>query len=97
MLYDFDSLSTIEVTTGGSDLSLATPGVTLNLVTKRGTNELRGSARALYTEGDAWDYGIEAGGPLWRDRLWLWAAFAHTRLSGQYLFQPGSASPSRVS
>ena len=25
-----------------------------------------------------WDYGIEAGGPLWKDRLWLWGAFATT-------------------
>ncbi len=48
--FDFDSLDNIEVATGGSDPSLTTPGVTLNLVTKRGTNQLLGSARALYTE-----------------------------------------------
>ena len=71
--FDFDSLADIEVTTGGADPSLATPGVTLSLVTKRGTNEIRGSARALDTSGVGWDYGVEAGGPLWRDRLWLWA------------------------
>jgi hypothetical protein len=86
LFYDFDSLSNIEVTTGGSDLSLATPGVTLNLVTKRGTNDFRGSARGLYSEGGAWDYGIEAGGPLWRDRLWLWGAFAHTDFQGDTIF-----------
>ena len=72
----------IEVTTGGSDPSLATPGVTLNLVTKRGTNDLLGSARALYTGGVGWDYGIEAGGPLWKDRLWLWGAGARNAFLG---------------
>jgi hypothetical protein len=96
--YDFDSLSTIEVTTGGSDLSLATPGVTLNLVTKRGTNELRGSARGLYYGGDVWDYGIEAGGPLWKDRLWLWGAFAHTEFPGGTIFNNvGEPIPSELS
>jgi hypothetical protein len=76
LLFDFDSLDNIEVTTGGSDLELATPGVTVNLVTKRGTNQLRGSARAFYTGGNGWDYGVEAGGPVWRDRVWLWGSFA---------------------
>ena len=82
--FDFDSLSNIDVTTGGADPSLATPGVTLSLVTKRGTNVLRGSARGLYTRGIGWDYGVEAGGPVWRDRVWLWAAFAHN----DYLEEP---------
>ncbi len=85
LFFDFDSLSTVEVTTGGSDLSLSTPGVTVNLVTKRGTNQLLGSARGLYNSGGAWDYGIEAGGPLWKDRLWLWGAFAHTDFPGYTL------------
>ena len=83
MFFDFDSLDTIEVTTGGSDLALASPGVALSLVTKRGTNDLKGSARALYTGGAGWDYGVEAGGPLWRDRVWLWGAFAHNDYLGQ--------------
>ncbi len=75
--FDFDSLDSIEVATGGSDPSIATPGVTLNLTTKRGTNQILGSARALYAQTAGWDYGVEAGGPLWKDRLWIWAAFAH--------------------
>ncbi len=75
--FDFDSLSNIEVSTGGADPALETPGVTVSLVTKRGTNTLRGSARGLYTGRIGWDYGVETGGPLWKDRLWLWAAFAH--------------------
>src|SRR5262249_19810767 len=73
--FNFDSLQNVEVATGGSDLSLTTPGVTLSLVTKRGTNQMLGSAQGLYAEGAGWNYGAELGGPLWRDRLWLWGAF----------------------
>jgi hypothetical protein len=46
--FDFDSFQDIEVVTGGSDPALATPGVALNLVTRRGTNELKGSGRGYY-------------------------------------------------
>ena len=84
--FDFDSLETVGVVTGGTDPSLTTPGVTLNLVTKRGTNHFLGSTRVLYTEAAGWDYGIEAGGPLWKDRLWLWGAFARDSLLGQTIF-----------
>ena len=90
--FDFDSLDSIGVATGGTDPSLATPGVTLNLVTKRGTNQLLGSARGLYTEGAGWDYGIEAGGPLWKDRLWFWGAFARDSLLGQTIFNADGES-----
>jgi hypothetical protein len=85
LYFDFDSLQDIEVVTGGSDPSLATPGVSLNLVTKRGTNDLRGSARA-FQSGAGWDYGVEAGGPLWKDRLWLWGAGARNDVPGQTFF-----------
>ncbi|HTO89427.1 MAG TPA: TonB-dependent receptor [Thermoanaerobaculia bacterium] len=81
--FDFDSLNSIEIATGGSDPSLSTPGVTVNLVTKRGTNELLGSARALYASSAGWDYGIEAGGPLWKDHLWLWGAASRNSYPGQ--------------
>ena len=46
--YDFDSFEEMQVTTGGSDASTATGGVVLNMVTKRGTNEFRGSARYIF-------------------------------------------------
>src|SRR5437870_894372 len=49
--YDFDSFEEMQVTTGGSDPRIQTPGVQLNMVTKRGTNEFRGSGRYLYTPG----------------------------------------------
>jgi hypothetical protein len=48
--YDFDAFEEMQVTTGGSDATLATPGVVLNMVTKRGTNEWRGSGRYLFSD-----------------------------------------------
>jgi hypothetical protein len=45
--YDFDAFQEMQITTGGSDTTIATGGVVLNMVTKRGTNEWRGSARYL--------------------------------------------------
>jgi Carboxypeptidase regulatory-like domain len=48
--YDFDSFEEMQVTTGGSDATMATGGVTMNMVTKRGTNEWRGSGRYLLAD-----------------------------------------------
>ncbi len=48
--WDFDSFQEIQAITGGSDPSIATAGVTLNMVTKRGTNDLHGSARVFITD-----------------------------------------------
>jgi len=84
--YDFDSFESIEVTTGGSNPSLATAGVSVNLVTKRGTNQLLGSARGFYTGGAGWEYGIEAGGPVWKDHLWFWGAASSNAFLGRTLF-----------
>jgi hypothetical protein len=88
-LYDFDSLDSVTVITGGSDPALSTPGVTVNVVTKHGTNELVGSARALYTDGAQWDYGAQVGGPIWKDHAWFWAAGASNAYLGQTFFLPG--------
>lgn len=46
--YDFDSFEEVQVTTGGADAALATPGVLVNRVTKRGTNVWRGSGELLW-------------------------------------------------
>jgi hypothetical protein len=51
LYFDFDSFEEMQITTGGSDPRIQTPGVQLNMVTKRGTNDLRGSARYFYTPG----------------------------------------------
>ncbi len=109
--WDFDSFQEIQAVTGGSDLSVATPGMTLNMVTKRGTNDVHGSARVFITDqhfqadpeltpemerqqaaagGTAaftgnrisgiQDYGAEVGGPIVRDRAWLWGAYARQQV-----------------
>ena len=105
--FDFDSFEEMQVTTGGSDTTLATPGVTLNIVTKRGTNEWRGSARYFLADQD-WqsdfstsgiqlgpnqttfkqgnrivsveDYGAELGGPIVKDRLWIWGSYGKQQI-----------------
>jgi hypothetical protein len=117
--YNFDSFEEMQVSTGGSDSTLATGGVTMNMVTKRGTNEWRGSARYLQTDDtieqaeldfdagelgspgpwnrgataatangnrqavfqqgneiiDVFDYGAELGGPIVKDRVWVWGSW----------------------
>lgn len=49
---DFEQFETIDVATGGVDVTKNTPGVALNMVTRRGTNEFRGSARFLSVKDD---------------------------------------------
>ena len=48
--YDFGSFQEFQVTTATSDPSVRTPGVQVNMVTKRGTNDLSGSLRALWAD-----------------------------------------------
>jgi len=48
--YDFDQFAEISLTTGGNDATKNTSGLTVNMVTKRGTNEFRGSARFYKTQ-----------------------------------------------
>ncbi|MGB5294195.1 MAG: TonB-dependent receptor, partial [Thermoanaerobaculia bacterium] len=111
--YDFDQFQEIQLATGGPDVSKGAAGVSVNMVTKRGTNEFRGSARFLLTDdsgyfgaleaadpgfsqsdlgpgqdnyrGDTVDriqeFGFEAGGPAWRDRVWLWASWGQNDIN----------------
>src|SRR6185295_7707144 len=113
--YDFDSFEEMQVTTGGSDSTIATGGVVLNMVTKRGTNEWRGTGRYYDTDksyqsdldfdqselgkpypgnGNATqgsfkqgnrivsvkDYGAEVGGPIVKDRLWIWGSYGRQKV-----------------
>src|SRR3954449_6137207 len=105
--YDFDAFEEMQVTTGGSDASIATGGVVLNMVTKRGTNEWRGSGRyyyddkswqsstdtgsvdfpanqAVFKQGNrivnVYDYGAEVGGPIVKDRLWIWGSYGRQKV-----------------
>jgi hypothetical protein len=139
--FDFDAFEEMQVTTGGSDSTIATGGVVLNMVTKRGTNEWRGSGRyyktsdsyqsktsfgdndlaagnctpttpcayrggsgairsqlvqfqlgvlgappsAHFTQGNKIvgvdDYGAELGGPIVKDRLWVWGSYGRQKVS----------------
>ena len=112
--YDFDMFQEMQVITGGGDASIAGAGAHLNMVTKRGTNDVHGSARvfgvddrfessnlpdeAFEQEGalgsgnhiqSLQDYGAEAGGPVWKDHLWLWGAYGRDQIN---LITAGGAS-----
>lgn len=45
MYFDFDAFEEIQIQTGGSDASVQSSGVSVNLVTRSGSNTLRGSGR----------------------------------------------------
>ena len=48
--FDYDAFDEIQISTGGNDIRQATGGVGLNFVVKRGTNQLRGTARGYFTD-----------------------------------------------
>lgn len=119
--YDFDQLKEIQVSTGGSNIEKITSGPSINLVTKRGSNNPRGSARFFLTDADEHfgvlgqatpdiagepeagdgdgglveqlasdlvgnnineivEVGFEAGGPIVRDKLWVWSSYGRNDL-----------------
>ncbi len=49
--FDFDQFEEVNITTGGADLALSTPGVTINMVTKRGGNSWKIQGRTYLTPG----------------------------------------------
>lgn len=46
--FDFDAFDEVAITTGGADVRVATGGVGINLVTKRGTNAFHGSLSGYF-------------------------------------------------
>lgn len=50
--YDFDMLDELQISTGGNDVTQQTGGVGINLVTKSGSDQIRGSARYYFTNDD---------------------------------------------
>jgi hypothetical protein len=50
MYYDFDAFEEIQIQTGGSDASVQSSGVSINLVTKNGGNTFRGSGRLFVVD-----------------------------------------------
>jgi len=99
--FNYDNFEEIQISTSGQDIKQPTGGVGMNMVVKRGTNQLRGGARGYFTndslEGtnlpaelvDAGetadtadhidqisDYGFELGGPIVRDKAWLYGSWS---------------------
>jgi hypothetical protein len=52
IFFDYGTFEDVEVVTGGSSLDQQNSGATINVVTKRGTNTLKGSARFLYASAN---------------------------------------------
>jgi len=50
--YDFDSFEEIQVITGGQDVSVQTGGISINFITRRGTNKFRALGYAYFTNDD---------------------------------------------
>jgi len=50
--YDFDSFEEINITTGGQDATVQTPGVSINFITRRGGNRFQGMARFYFANDD---------------------------------------------
>ncbi len=48
--YDFDAFEEMQISTGGADVTMQSPGVGVNLVTKSGTDKFKGSARYYVTD-----------------------------------------------
>jgi len=97
MYYDFDTFEEIQITTSGQDASKQTGGISIDFVTRRGTNKFQVIGQAYFTndklQGDnrtqelldlnyvgnrinqIMDYGLQAGGPIQKDRLWFWLGY----------------------
>jgi len=48
--YDFDAFEEMQISTGGADVTMQSPGVSIGLVTKSGTDKFKGSARYYVTD-----------------------------------------------
>ena len=66
LYFDFDAFEEIQIQTGGSDASVQSSGVSINLVTRSGGNQLRGSSRFYVVDnnfqGDNINAELEAQG-----------------------------------
>jgi hypothetical protein len=77
MYYNFDNFEEMQYNIGGNDVSIATGGMGVNLVTKSGSDKLRGSSRYLITDNKLQDdnvndelraQGASAGNPIQRNQ-----------------------------
>ncbi len=91
--FDFGAFEEVQFTVSSTDVTVQTSGVTINQVTKRGTNQWRGSGRFLRTDGSLQsepslpngnridnvdEYGADVGGPLKKDHLWIWGSYGES-------------------
>lgn len=47
---DFDSFDEVQINTGGAEVTMQTPGVMINMITKSGSDRLKGSVRGYLTD-----------------------------------------------
>src|SRR6476659_1528331 len=88
--FDFGAFEEVQFTVSSADVTVQTSGVTINQITKRGTNDWKGTARFLDADGglqsspklpdgnridSVQEYGADVGGPLMKDHLWVWGAY----------------------
>ncbi len=91
--FDFGAFEEVQFTVSSADVTVATAGVTVNQVTKRGTNDWKAEGRYLRTDGNlqsepkvangnkidsVLEYGANVGGPLKRDHLWGWISYGES-------------------
>lgn len=76
MYYNFDNFEEMQYTLGGNDVTIATSGMGVNLVTKSGSDKVRGTGRYLITDNKLQDdniddalrgQGASAGNPIQRN------------------------------
>jgi hypothetical protein len=96
--YDFETFQEVQIVTGGSDPAMQGAGAHINMITKRGTNEVHGSARINYVSDhfqgtnyppsagrrkidSVQEYGVEVGGPILKDTLWLWGSYGRNQIN----------------
>ena len=96
--YDFDQFAEMSFTTGGTDVTKNSAGVQVNLVTKRGSNEFRGSARFYNTQRNGYFGGaLKQAQPnidseLYKDNYQTELAGAQARKIEDIGFEAGGAA-----
>ena len=96
--YDFDQFAEMSFTTGGTDVKKNSAGVQVNLVTKRGTNEFRGSARFYNTQRNGYFGGAlkqsqpNIDGELYKENFQTNLAGAQIRKIEDIGFEAGGAA-----